>query len=197
MKVQQSLGLQHNAVVNASHVDGSEQWYLLHSKPRQEDLAAEHLLRQGYRVCCPKLRLPKMRRDRWELAVEPLFPRYLFAAVRVGEQALQPLHATRGVSRVVRFGDTYARVQSTLIERLERTADGLGVHEFRSSPFEPGKRVRVFAGPFRDFEGVFERAEGHDRVHLLLDILGGEARVTLAASLVVPVIESRTAWDVA
>ena len=178
--------------MSARPVDAQEQWYLLHSKPRQEDLAAEHLVRQGYRVCCPKLRLPKLRRSRWEQAVEPLFPRYFFAAVREGEQAFQPLHATRGVSRVVRFGETFARVPTALIERLERTADGLGVHEFRTSPFEPGERVRVFAGPFRDLEGVFERAEGHERVHVLLEMLGGEARVTLAASLVVPVVDRLT-----
>lgn len=173
----------------------STQWYLLHSKPRQEDIAAEHLKRQGYQVCLPRLRVPKLRRLRWQQAVEPLFPRYLFAALEEGAQSFQPLHSTRGVSRVVRFGEAYARVPPTLIDQLVSATDDSGVHEFRASPFQVGERVRVFAGPLRDLEGVFERTEGRERVHVLLEVMGRETRVTLAAAHVVPVVRGFAARD--
>ncbi len=162
------------------------QWFLLYSQPRKEVLASEHLTRQGYHICVPKLRLPKLRRAHWQQVVEPLFPRYLFVAVQEGIQAFQPLHSTRGISRVVRFGQDYARVSPALIAAMQHGGDAEGVHEFRETPFEAGERVRVMAGPFKDLEGVFERASGQERVHVLLDVLGAANRVTLEAGLIVP-----------
>ena len=164
-------------------------WYLVHSRPRQEEIAAENLARQGYRVYLPRLRLPRRRRDRWLDEVEPLFPRYLFAGLTLGDQEFRPMHSTRGVSRVVRFGMQYAAVPPALIDALEAHAAADGTHAFRAPGLKAGDHVRILAGPFREVEAVFECERGGDRVRVLLQVLGAEARVTLDAAFVVPAVD--------
>jgi transcription antitermination factor NusG len=48
-----------------------------------------------------------------------------------------------------------------------------------------GEPVRVLGGPFREFEGIFERKlSGPERVAILLSALGAGARVVLPASMI-------------
>jgi hypothetical protein len=42
-----------------------------------------------------------------------------------------------------------------------------------------GDRVRVLRGPFCELEGLFAGQAAHDRVAILLSLLGGHQRVTL------------------
>lgn len=53
-------------------------WYLIHSKPRQEDLALDNLQRQGYECYLPLISIEKLRRKLLVPADEPLFSRYFF-----------------------------------------------------------------------------------------------------------------------
>lgn len=80
------------------------QWYTVQSKPRQEAVAAEHLLRQGYETYLPQIRLKKHRRKQWVDVTEPLFLRYLFIKVDADQQSLAPVRSTVGVAGLVRFG---------------------------------------------------------------------------------------------
>ena len=53
-------------------------WYLVYTKPRQEEVALTNLTRQGYGVYLPRLRQLRKRSGKQVPVVEPLFPRYLF-----------------------------------------------------------------------------------------------------------------------
>ena len=59
-------------------------WYLVHTKPRQEDIALSNLLRQDYECYLPTLPVEKLRKGGLALVEEPLFPRYLFIRPRGG-----------------------------------------------------------------------------------------------------------------
>ena len=126
------------------------------------------------------------RRGRWSETVEPLFPRYLFVGLEVGEQALAPVRSTRGVSSVLRFGTRYAEVPDTLLEALRQRENEAGVHVLADPGLRKGDRLRIIAGPFEGFEAVFECAVGADRVRVMLEVLGSAAAVTLPTALMVP-----------
>ena len=49
-----------------------------------------------------------------------------------------------------------------------------------SASLSPGARVRILHGPFRDLLGVYAGMRPRQRVEILLQLLGGEQRVTLA-----------------
>jgi transcriptional antiterminator RfaH len=166
-------------------------WYLVHARPRQEGVAAEHLERQGYAAYLPRLRLPRLRRSRWHEAIEPLFPRYLFAGVRAAEQSLHPIRSTRGVSTLVRSGERYRPVPRDMLASLQARADDEGLHRLHRDEFAPGARVRILAGPFAGLEAAFESRQGQDRVRVLLEIIGAATAATLPASLVVPALRDR------
>jgi len=164
-------------------------WFVVHTKPRQEAVAQAQLERQGYPVYFPRLCLPRLRRSRWSDVIEPLFPRYLFVGLEVGEQALAPIRSTRGVSTVLRFGDRYAEVPMALVDALRKRADESGMHVLADPGFHKGDRLHIIAGPFHGFEAVFESAAGADRVRVLLEVLGAASSVTLPMACMVPALK--------
>ena len=95
-------------------------WYLVHTKPRQEKCALENLHGQGYQCYLPTLPSEKLRQGLVTVADEPLFPRYLFIRLGIGDTAKSwaPIRSTKGVSRLVSFGIEPARVDDGLIELL-------------------------------------------------------------------------------
>jgi transcription antitermination factor NusG len=51
----------------------------------------------------------------------------------------------------------------------------------------PGQSVRIVEGPFRQFEGIFERHySGTERVAILLSAIKGSARIIVRKESVVP-----------
>ena len=162
------------------------QWYLIHTKPLAERSAQANLERQGYRTYLPRVKPSRPcleRRNEW---VAALFPRYLFLQLAVGQQSLQPIHSTIGVSNIVRFGMRCAIVRDEVIKELRSRADPVtGIHTLQpAARFARGTRVRIKAGPFCGVDGVFECAEGAERVTILLTLLGEERPLQFPTELV-------------
>lgn len=165
---------------------GEIDWYLVHARPRQEAVAEVHLRRQGYEAYFPRLKLPRLRASRWVETVDALFPRYLFVGVRPDEQCLSPVRSTRGVAKVVRFGERYSPVASDLLSSLRARESACGVHVLNGMALKPGDRIHIIAGPFAGLEAVFQSQQGTDRVRVLLELIGTTSRTTLPAGFVVP-----------
>jgi transcriptional antiterminator RfaH len=81
------------------------QWYLVHTKPRQEKSALDNLHRQGYQCYLPTMPSEKLRQGLLIVADEPLFPRYLFIRLGLGDsvRSWAPICSTKGVRRLVSF----------------------------------------------------------------------------------------------
>jgi transcriptional antiterminator RfaH len=158
-------------------------WLLAYTKPRQERVAEEHLGRQGYEVLCPQICIQKLRNRRWTWVEEPLFPRYLFVGAGEGV-SWAPVRSTVGVASLVRFGGQVAPVPEDLVGTLRTSA----AHPQHHRPiYQQGQKVRIVAGPFATLEGVFVMAEGDERASVLLDLLGRQSRVRVAAGGIVNV----------
>jgi len=48
-------------------------WFVVHTKPRKENVAIENLHRQEFTVYCPLTIQPKRKRQQWQKVSEPLF----------------------------------------------------------------------------------------------------------------------------
>ena len=57
----------------------------------------------------------------------------------------------------------------------------------RRSQFTPGAPVEFRAGPFAGLEGVYEMEASHERVYVLLELLGKLNKVPVARDWLVPV----------
>ena len=155
-------------------------WYLIHTKIRQEQCALQNLERQGYECYLPQIQAEKkMRRGTLALHVEPLFPRYLF--IRLGQglaaQSWAPIRSTTGVSRLVTFGNVPAKIDDGLVE-LIRAQTG-GANAVRPQ-FEPGQPILITQGPFAGLEAVYQMSDGESRVMVLLSILSKNVKLALA-----------------
>lgn len=157
-------------------------WYLVYTKPRREKCALENLCLQGYQCYLPTLPSENYRQGVVTMAHEPMFPRYLFIRLGVGDTAKSwvPIRSTKGVSRLVSFGGEPARVDDRLIE-LVRTQE-LSVQTNPERLFKRGERVRLTEAPFAGIEGVYQMADGERRVMVLIEFLSKSVAVRVAPS---------------
>lgn len=154
-------------------------WYLVHTKPRQERIALENLERQGYECYLPVLPSEKVRRGSVAVCDEPLFPRYMFIRLdtAMSSQSWSPIRSTRGVNRLVSFGSQPAKVDAALVNKLYS-----GEAARRGSPvplFEPRSRLVLTGGAFAGLEGVYQMTDGEGRVMVLIELLSKQVRLAV------------------
>ena len=152
-------------------------WYLVQCKPRQDERAEENLLRQGYTCYRPRHSRERLLRGQKQLVEESLFPGYLFIQLSQLDN-WAPLRSTRGVSRVVGFGNQPLAVSPELIERLQQRCSA----PTPSPLLESGDKVRLNNGPFAELEAIFLSMDGNERVVLLMNILHREQKVRVPLS---------------
>lgn len=150
-------------------------WYVLQSKPRQAERAQLNLERQGYTVFLPRITVERIQRQRRQLVEEPLFPNYLFIHLQRWVDNWSPLRSTRGVARLVAFGQEPVAVDQQLIDAIKQRCD-----QYAGPPeLKPGQPVQILDGPFAGLSAIFKAQQGEQRVHLLLALLQRPVTISL------------------
>lgn len=151
-------------------------WYVVHTKPRQENRALENLQNQGFECFLPTIEVEKLRNQRVLRVIEPMFSRYLFIQLDDTTQNWGPIRSTLGVSKLVSFGHIPAKVPTELMEFLRQAPQ-----ESVARLFEVGSQVRVASGPLKGLEGQYLDHDGETRAFVLIELLGQpqKLRITL------------------
>lgn len=136
-------------------------WYLVQTKVKDEFTAQCNLERQDYETHLPLL------------DDQPLFPGYIFVAV--DEKPFAPINSTRGVLKLVRFGEALAIVPTSLIVQFKETEWA------RSEECAPGSQVMIKEGPFK-WQQAIVKAKKHDRIIVLMKILNQPQELEFALS---------------
>ena len=157
-------------------------WYVIHCKPRNEFLARDNLERQGYTTYLPVTSQPRRRNHQRIYITEPLFPRYLFIHLNQSTDNWSPIRSTLGVSKLVSFGYVPAKMPEEMIGLLQARENTDGLHD-TNTEFSSGEKIRIEDGPMTGYEGVFLARTSKERVIVLLDILGREARIKVNPDL--------------
>jgi transcriptional antiterminator RfaH len=153
-------------------------WYAVNTKPRQETLVDMNLRRLSVETFYPQMKRERFSRQRRQMALEPLFPGYIFARFDLGTH-YRAVNYAMGVRRLVCFGPNPAVVEDEIINSIQsRLEDGCVF--VKQSSFTPGDLVRIQGGPLQGLEAVFEREmNGQQRAVLLLKALSYQARVVV------------------
>lgn len=160
-------------------------WYVVQTQVHGEAKAAQNLLQQGYQIYLPRYLKRRRHARKVDFVAKPLFPRYMFVAIDMATQRWRAIQSTFGVSHLVTNGDEPAAVPAGVVAALKAREDAKGFVRMEASPaFAPGDKVRVLAGAFMNSAGLFDGMEDHDRVAILLDMLGRKVRVHLDVDLV-------------
>ncbi len=153
-------------------------WYVIHSKPRQEQRALDNLQRQGFECYLPTVTVERIRQGVVSEVVEALFPRYLF--IRLGNaldtgKGWGSIRSTQGVSRLVVFGGEAAKAPDHLIETLQAMESERNGQPRRL--FTHGESVQVKSGPFAGLEGVYQMADGEARAFILIELISKQVKL--------------------
>ena len=162
-------------------------WAVVRSAPNHERLAAEGVALVGFETFIPRIRVKTGARWR----TTPLFGSYFF--VRIIDR-WRVLERTAGVLSVVKFGAAPARCPDSEIAKLITRTDADGIIRLTSrspSPpprriFTPGAAVAITDGPFRGLSGVYAGMSARERELVLLNVLGAQRPVEVAADLIAP-----------
>lgn len=153
-------------------------WFLVQTKPQQETRALENLQQQGVNAFCPQVFVEKLSRGKRKVSKEVLFPSYLF--VEFDQEAVSALSVnyTRGVNRIVSFGNAPSQVPDQLICQLKERIEQSDQSMITELP-EKGEKLEVLDGPFRGLNAIFSQIDGDSRAIVLITILSQKVKAVL------------------
>ena len=144
-------------------------WYLIKTKPRQENVAIKNLENQEYSTYCPIATINNRN--------VVLFPGYLFIHLDKKTENWSPILSTKGVVNFVRFGLYFAQVPDNVIEFIKANKL-ISLEKLKNlDKFKPGDKVQITDGVFKNCVAIFKSFKADDRVMLLMNILGQQQAI--------------------
>ncbi|MDN3652641.1 transcription/translation regulatory transformer protein RfaH [Thalassotalea ponticola] len=151
-------------------------WYVLTSKPREEQRAHDNLVSQGLEVFLPKVATVKKKKGIKAVSLDPLFPNYLFIRLNPEQANFNAVRSTRGVGSFVKFGLQHAVISNDIINALQH-------HQVSNNEpktleqllnLQVGDKVQINQGPFAGLEAIYKAKDGLERSILMVKMLGKE-----------------------
>jgi transcriptional antiterminator RfaH len=152
-------------------------WIVVRSEPLRELTARRFLELAKFSVYLPRIRERQAKGGRRIERLRPLFPSYIFVGFRGGRW--WDARWCVGVAAVIMAGDGPAQLGDHVIDELRARERGGAVELPRREKFKVGDRVKVLQGPFADHFGLYAGQRAHERVLVLLALLGSTQRVEL------------------
>ena len=168
-------------VAACSQRDSALRWYVIQTKPRQEDRAQHFLSEKGFEAYLPKMEMVNVRKNRRALTQKALFPSYLFTRFEQ-QESLAHVRWTKGVVKILPESNRPLPVDNEVVRNIKTLARKDGV--IRKKSLKTKDRVRIVNGPFKDLLGIFEHwTSDQGRVRVLLSLINYQASVELHHSM--------------
>lgn len=152
-------------------------WAVSRLALNHERLALHCLTLAGFMTYLPRLRERRISHVRRIERQSPLFPGYCFTWIELQWRAARWAPGTLGL---IMDGTQPARVPDSVIAEIRSRECG-GLIELPKPPRpRPGHAVRVISGPLQGRLGLYAGMKPRERVEVLLQLVGGQQRVTLA-----------------
>ncbi len=162
-------------------------WFVVYAQPREEHIAEEHLIRQGYEAYWPryKKRVSHARKVR-EVSAS-LFPRYLFVSFDPTTTGWRNIRSTRGCIDVIRNGFDPTPVPTRLVEQIRAREDEAGcVVLGKQVHFVKGQPLKLKGDAFKGHDLIFATMKDNERVVALFSLLGREFKVEIPITNIAP-----------
>ncbi|MDX2227527.1 MAG: transcription termination/antitermination NusG family protein [Verrucomicrobiae bacterium] len=166
--------------------DSELPWFVLHTKPKQEHIAAAYLRTFHHvPVFAPRIQFRRIQRNGTLWVTEALFPSYIFAQFDPVQDLLR-VRSSNGVTNVVGFGGKPSTLSPYEIEQLR---ESLGPDEVKviNPELRVGDEVAISYGPMSNLRAVVTALlPARDRVKVLFDFLGRETELEVAPEKLIP-----------
>ena len=144
--------------------------------------ALENLERQQGECYCPLIQVEKLSRGKRIHVAEALFPGYFFINFDPQKSNLTytAIRSSRGVSKIVRFGEEPAKVPEALILQI-KDCDKASVSSLNAPNLpQKGDTVIIIEGAFKGLQAVYSQTDGQQRSIVLISLLHQQAPTSLA-----------------
>jgi transcriptional antiterminator RfaH len=158
-------------------------WYVVQSKPREEERALHFLKEKGFHTYLPRMEVESIRGFKKAKTKKPLFPGYLFCRFNKNDENLAHVRWTQGVKKLLPESVSPMSVDDEVVQAIHSLEQEDGV--IRKQPLEKNDQVRIARGPMKDVLGVFDHwSSDQGRVKVLLNFMNYQASVELHHSLI-------------
>jgi transcription antitermination factor NusG len=164
-----------------SQPDPDHPWWVARTRTRQEKALARSLRGKAIPYFLPLVARPQKNRDRMRTSIVPLFSGYLFfqAGPHERQEALQSGHLAQAIP-VKDQNMLHGQLQA--ISRVCALEMNLELVDFA----QPGKTVRIIAGPFTGLKGVVRTIRNTRRLVLNVDAIGQAVAVEIGLDQIQP-----------
>ena len=144
--------------------------------------ALENLERQQAECYCPLIQVEKLRRGKRVHVEEALFPGYFFINFDPQKSNLTytAIRSSRGVSKIVRFGEEPAKVPESIILQIKDCEKANLLPLNAPNLPQKGDTVIIVEGPFKGLQAVYSQTDGQKRSIVLISLLHQKAPTSLA-----------------
>ena len=157
-------------------------WYLVQTKPNAHRIATRNLVRQGYQVFMPMVKLTRRVGNRFINNLSPLFPGYLFVGLGINKQpSWRSLNSTLGVSQVISSDGQFRPLPLSLVDEFQSCCDADGIFQPKNQIIA-GDTVQIQKGPFAEFVATVDYLEPNARVWVLIELLGQKSQISVKAN---------------
>lgn len=153
-------------------------WFVIQSKPGQLLKAQAELEQQDFETYLPLIKTEQIKKGKRLEVEQPLFPGYLFIFLSKDESNWRPIRSTRGVAKLISFGNEPAVVPMEVVNAIRTQLR----HSYSEQQFSKDDRVSISEGPFKDLQAVFVEYDGEQRAFVLLELLGRWQRMSIELS---------------
>jgi transcriptional antiterminator RfaH len=156
-------------------------WYVVQSKPREEERARYFLEEKGFDTYLPMMEVVNTYGFKNVTTEKALFPGYLFCRFNP-EDSLVHVRWTRGVKKLLPESVNPIPVENEVVEAIHSLEQHDGV--IRQQPLQKHDKIRIARGPMKDILGIFDHwTSDQGRVRVLLNFISYQATVELHHSL--------------
>lgn len=142
-------------------------WYVIYTKPRQENSVTKRIGDAGFEVLNPRIKEKKYRRGKFHYVISSLFPCYVFIKLDL-YKGFRMVRYTRGVKRFVGSEAIPTALPEYIIESIKARMNG-DIVRVEPRNFATGEEIRIKGGSFQGLEAIFEKEmNGVERVSVLL-----------------------------
>jgi len=151
-------------------------WYLVKTKPRMEEIAEINLNNQSIEYFLPRFTCGKREG-------KVIFPGYIFIRPKP-EDTFQSIRSTRGISDFVRFEMAFANASDETIDELKAVVDVMNDRMNQTNLYQKGEEVFIKSGPFKDFNGVFDKYDADQSAIVLINFIRHQQPVKIKAEMI-------------
>lgn len=148
-----------------------EKWYVVQSKPRNEELLWRQLSLRNVESYYPCIHVktvnPRAKK------VRPFFPGYLFCHIDLELVSKSSIEWIPGGYGLVSFGNEPASISGDLVLAIKQKLENLKeLSGENTNSLRKGNKVVVNNGVLKGYEGIFDsHLSGTDRVRVLMSIM--------------------------